>query len=537
MITIENRSAFFVTVRKHRNLDRTFAYHRKKEFEAYVAELKTSKYEPVLSRGDSNYAVRVRALGHRTQCIKAKTYQEAIDIKDQIDLEHRKGLFIDYGKGRSVTFGDLLTRYLCEVSPRHKGFEVEGYIINAILVDAGLPRVDIAKAYADHKNRHPSLAKMKFRKPTGRRMRTPSLASCFIRKPFADIMPEDFNDYIDDRCQSVSPSTVDREIDVFSAVCRMAIDTWRVPVAKSPMDGILRPKYFNERDRRLKDGEETRLLNAAYDEDAQKSIERRLEELMRDARAASIDSATVYRRKIIVKAGRSQYLSEAEASYVHLPWMETFIQFQLMTGARRSETMSLTWANIDFVQNTAFIPETKNGRPRTIPLRKSIVALLERLPRSGETVFPITLDSLRKAWARICLSAELVDNDDLLVHDLRHEAISRVADAGGRLPGGFTLLDLQAFSGHRDTRMLLRYTHLCMPALAKRLDEAFKDERQVVVHRGQRRLKKGAQLTMKVLTNPPSATANESSAERVFEPAASNVVPFRRRVAASETRQ
>ena len=72
---------------------------------------------------------------------------------------------------------------------------------------------------------HASLAKLRFRKPTGKAVRTPSPASCFIRKPFGDLMPED----------------------------------------------------FNERDHRLKDGEEARLLNAAYDEDAQTSIERRLE--------------------------------------------------------------------------------------------------------------------------------------------------------------------------------------------------------------------------------------------------------------------
>lgn len=317
MITIENRSAFFVTVPKHSHLDRTFAYHRQKEFKAYLAELKTTTHKPVLSRGDSNYAVRVRALGHRDQCIRAKTYQEAIDIKDRMDVEHRTGLFIDYAKGRSVTFGDLLTRYLREVSPRHKGFEVEGYIINAILADAGLPRVDIAKAYAEHKNPHPSLAKMKFRKQTGKTVRTPSPASCFIRKPFADILPEDFNDYIDDRCQSVSPATVDREIDVFSAACRMAIDTWRIPVAKSPMDGILRPKYFNERDRRLKDGEEARLLNAAYDEDAQKSIERRLEELMSAERATLLDAPTIYQRKNGVKAARALYFVGADPILTH----------------------------------------------------------------------------------------------------------------------------------------------------------------------------------------------------------------------------
>lgn len=531
MITIENRSAFFVTVPKHSHLDRTFAYHCKKEFEAYVAELSTAKHKPVLSRGDSNYAVRVRALGHRNQCIKAKTYQEAIDIKDQMDVEHRKGLFIDYAKGRSVTFGDLLTRYLCEVSPRHKGFEVEGYIINAILADAGLPRVDTAKAYAEHKNPHPSLAKMRFRKQTGKTVRTPSPASCFIRKPFADILPEDFNDYIDDRCQSVSPATVDREIDVFSAVCRMAIDTWRIPVAKSPMDGILRPKYFNERDRRLKGDEEARLLNTAYDEDAQKSIERRLEELMSEERTTSLAAATIYQQKKVVKAARAQYLAEAEATYIHVPMIESFVRFQLMTGARRSETLSLTWDNIDLVNGTAFIPETKNGRPRTIPLRDRVIDLLKQLPRDGETVFPISLDGLRKAWGRICLAAGLIEDDELLVHDLRHEAISRVADAGGRKNGTFTLLDLQAFSGHRDMRMLLRYTHLCMPALAKRLNEAFEDEHQVVIHRGQRRLKKGAALNMKLLSNAPAETKCEVDMPQFAKPAASNVVPFRRKVA------
>lgn len=532
MITIENRSAFFVTVPKHSNLDRTFAYHCKKEFEAYVAELSTAKHKPVLSRGDSNYAVRVRALGHRNQCIKAKTYQEAIDIKDQMDVEHRKGLFIDYAKGRSVTFGDLLARYLCEVSPRHKGFEVEGYIINAILVDSGLPRVDIEKAYLEHKNPHPSLAKIKFRKPTGKGVRTPSPASCFIRKPFADIMPDDFNDYIDDRCQSVSSSTVDREIDVFSAVCNMAIDTWRIPVAKSPMDGILRPKYFNERDRRLNDGEEERLLNAAYDEDAQKSIANRLEALMSAERAASNETKTTYGRKNIISAARTKHLAEAEATYVHVPWMETFIQFQLMAGPRRSESLSLTWDNINFEKQTAFIPETKNGRPRTIPLRKDMLTLLARLPRNGEKVFSMSLDALRKAWSRICKAAGLVGKNDLLVHDLRHEAISRVADAGSKLPGGFTLVDLQAFSGHRDTRMLLRYTHLCMPALARRLDEAFKDETQVTIHRGQRRLKKGANLTMKMLTSVEVESEFETDAVSVSESTTSNVVPFRRRIAA-----
>ena len=83
----------------------------------------------------------------------------------------------------------MSARYLREVSPRHEGFEVEGDMIDAILVDAGLARV----GYADHQNPHASLSRLKFRKSTGKRVRTPSPAAGFIRKSFGDLMPDDFN--------------------------------------------------------------------------------------------------------------------------------------------------------------------------------------------------------------------------------------------------------------------------------------------------------------------------------------------------------
>jgi integrase len=529
MASIENRSRFVVSVKNRDDLTETFAYTREKQLKAHIAKLKADGYKPQLSRTNDSFAIRVRDDGQATQCLYAYTEQEAIDTKLRLELERRNGLFIDYAKGRSVSFGDLLTRYLREIAPRHKGFEVEGYIVNAILEDGGLPRVDIAQAYAEHKNPHPSLATKTIRKASGKGVRTTSVASRFIRKSFADLMPEDFNDYVDDRCQSVASSTVDREVDIFSAVCRLAIDTWRIPVAKCPMDGVRRPKYFNERDRRLKSDEESRLLNAAYDEDAQQAIELRLEELMSQERAASQEAETTYRRKSIVKAARALHVEQAQTSYEHLPWMEAFIQFQLMTGARRSETLSLTWDLINLEDQTAFLPETKNGRPRKLPLRKDVIALLRQLPKGDGPVFPMTLDTLRKAWTRICQAAELVGDDELRVHDLRHEAISRVADAGGNLPGGFSLVDLQAFSGHRDTRMLLRYTHLCMPSLAKRLDQAFADQAQTVVHRGQRRLKKGAKLAMSDLVNaslPEPQTIITVAPAQTADVLPSNVVMF-----------
>lgn len=238
---------------------------------------------------------------------------------------------------------------------------------------------------------------------------------------------------------------------------------------------------------------------------------RRLEELMADERTESDAAATVYARKGIVKAARASHLPAAETTAVHVPMFETLVHFQLMTGARRGETLALTWANVDLEQQTAFLPETKNGRPRKLPLRSALVDMLRQLPHEGELVFPIGVEWLRKAWARMCDAAGLVGENELRIHDLRHEAISRVADTGGRAVGGFSLVDLQAFSGHRDTRMLLRYAHLCAHSLAKRLDAAFADADQSAVHRGVRRLKKGASVTLlEVVTgSAPSDEPNE----------------------------
>src|SRR5690606_15072657 len=95
---------------------------------------------------------------------------------------------------------------------------------------------------------------------------------------------------------------------------------------------------------------------------------------------------------------------------------------------------------------------------------------------------------------------------------------------------------LQAFSGHRDTRMLLRYTHLCMPSLAKRLDKAFADQAQTTNHHGRRRLAKGASISMEDICST-AVTARVDAGDTGAEPQEpdvdvsplpDNVVPFRR---------
>lgn len=518
MASIENRSHYEVSVKHRDDLTQTFAYNAKKKAEEYCRSLSAQKLKPKLARLDNYYVVRDRSVSRPEQTLYAHSKAEAETIKARLESEHKQGLFIDYAQGYKHTLADLLVRYLREEAPRHKSFEVEAYKINALLEDAGLARQDLAEIVAQHPNPHPKVAGMKLRKATGARMGQASESSKFIRKPFADIVPDDFTDYIDERCQEVSPATVDREIDIFSAVCNIAIDTWRIHVAKNPMDGVRRPRYYNERDRRLKGDEEERILGAARAEDREQSISLRLEQLMAAERQEANGASTVYRRKQVIKSARQLYLQEAEDTYEHIPLLETFVHFQLMTGARRSETLTLTWSNVDLETQTAYLPETKNGRARKLALRSDLVRMLRQLPRRGELVFPIGIDGLRKAWARMCQQAGLTGENELRVHDLRHEAISRVAEAGSNTPGGFSLVDLQHFSGHRDVRMLLRYAHLCTQSLAKRLDAAFASPSESISHHGRRRLKSGASVSLKeILDESAQVSPSEFDDDVVLE--------------------
>ncbi|MDR3410479.1 MAG: site-specific integrase [Formivibrio sp.] len=496
MASIENRSRIKVTVQNRNDLTKTFSWSDTLAIQSYIAELKQKKFKPRATCLNDSFAVRIRQKGYPEQCIFVSSESEAVELQQQIARERKRGVFTDYMTAWQTSLADLLIRYLRDESPRNKSFEIEGYKINAMLEDAGLERQDLAEILKNHKNPHPKWIGKAMRKPTGQRMSTPSGATHFIRKSFAAIKPEDFKDYVDERCQVVADATVDRELDIFAAVCNIAVNTWRIPVAKNPIDGVRRPKYFNERDRRLKSDEESRLLLAARYEDRERSIGLHLEILMEMERVEANSAITKYQRKNIVKAARAKYLDEAERSYTHIGLLEAFVQFQLMTAARRGETLALTWANLDLESQTAYLLETKNGRARKLPLRSDLINLLRQLPRDSELVFPIGVDGLRNAWSRMCAKAGLVGNNELHIHDLRHEGISRVAEAGSRTPGGFSLVDLQAFSGHRDTRMLLRYAHLCTQSLAKRLDAAFASETETTVHHGMRRLRKGSSVTL-----------------------------------------
>ena len=70
-------------------------------------------------------------------------------------------------------------------------------------------------------------------------------------------------------------------------------------------------------------------------------------------------------------------------------------------------------------------------------------------------------NAARLAWEKLKRRADV---DDLRFHDLRHEAISRFFELGLSVP------EVALISGHKDYRVLFRYTHLRATDLIDKLD-------------------------------------------------------------------
>lgn len=169
-------------------------------------------------------------------------------------------------------------------------------------------------------------------------------------------------------------------------------------------------------------------------------------------------------------AGRTRVLSASEeqrllAALAPLgrrnPEMLPLVQLALQTAMRRGELLALKWMHVDLEVQTAYLPTSKNGLPRLVPLSSAAVAVLASMPRlTGGQVFSVAAQTVaaafRRATDRACITR-------LRFHDLRHTATSRMAD---KLPN---VIELAAVTGHKSLQMLKRYYHPSAESLAKKL--------------------------------------------------------------------
>jgi integrase len=128
----------------------------------------------------------------------------------------------------------------------------------------------------------------------------------------------------------------------------------------------------------------------------------------------------------------------------------------LATGFRRSELLSLTWRNIDLKKKLLYTYRKNCAATdhssvlKLVPLPEKAQKILEELNERNGKVIELSKGAARNGFDKARKRAGL---ETLRFHDLRHIAISRMWSSG------MNALEISACSGHRDIKMLMRYSH------------------------------------------------------------------------------
>jgi integrase len=251
---------------------------------------------------------RIRRQGYPDITKSFQIRQDAERWARALESELDKGQFVSIDEAQRSTLGDLIGRYLVEVTPTMKGATEDTIRLNAIM------RRPIAKW---------------------------SMANLSAARIAA---------YRDERLKQVSAGTVIRELACLSSIINHARREWDINVS-NPVQLVRKPQSPQARSRVLTNEEIEKLLQA------------------------------------LEPQGRRSH------------WTKPAVQLALATAMRRGELLSLRWENIDLHGRTAFLPDTKNGDSRTVPLSIAAVQVLEGLPKHiSRVVIPVKFFSLDAAF-------------------------------------------------------------------------------------------------------------------------------------------
>jgi hypothetical protein len=167
----------------------------------------------------NKWQARVSRKGERSV---VKTFQSQDDAQRwarSIEVEWDKGTYTNLHQAQKTTFGELIERYLREVTPLMRGAKADTIRLKAII------RRPIAK------------------------------------ENMATLTPTKIAKYRDERLQEIKPSTVVRELAYFSSIINHARREWGLNTS-NPVLGVRKPAQPQGRNRVLSYEEEERLLLA-----------------------------------------------------------------------------------------------------------------------------------------------------------------------------------------------------------------------------------------------------------------------------------
>ncbi len=244
-----------------------------------------------------------------------------------------------------------------------------------------------------------------------------------FQKAAGRFTPEDMACWRDERLKVVSPASVNRELNLISAVFTVAIKEWRIPIAENPVHLIRRPKQPPSRKRRVSDSE-----------------------------VSAIARALGWDRRSTPELAKQ--------------WSAFAFELAVETAMRRGEILGVTWGNVHLDRNYLHLPAqiTKTVEDRDVPLSPRAVELLRIACGDGadddSPVVPVNPGSLDTLFRKAVRGAGI---RDLHFHDSRHEATTRLSR---RLSN---VLELAAVTGHKTLKMLQIYYNPSAADLAAKL--------------------------------------------------------------------
>lgn len=168
---------------------------------------------------------------------------------------------------------------------------------------------------------------------------------------------------------------------------------------------------------------------------------------------------------------RIRWLSDEEQTLLFkvLPQQyHPLVRVALHTGLRKTEQLSLTWADVDFRAKIITVRQSKSGEPRLIPMNSILEETLRKIPQRIDNAFVFPgikpgerQNDLPKGWERFLAQAKIAD---FHWHDLRHTFASRL------VMKGVDLYKVMKLLGHHDFKMTERYAHLPPKYLKEAVD-------------------------------------------------------------------
>jgi integrase len=140
-----------------------------------------------------------------------------------------------------------------------------------------------------------------------------------------------------------------------------------------------------------------------------------------------------------------------------------FVVLSLQTAARASELLGLRWSDVNLKDGRALLHDTKNGKPRFLPLNAKARDILQELRGDGRIgmVFEENgriiryHDRFRKACERAGIT-------DLVPHDLRRTAASLLVQ------NGVSIAEVAELLGHSNIAITHRaYAHLTTQTIVR----------------------------------------------------------------------